>query len=61
MNRALKIWIGGVLALIAAAFVASIFLSDNYVGGPLLAAVFAAAAWRTWSLAGAPKSPGIQR
>jgi hypothetical protein len=52
MKRAAMIWIGIVLAGIAAAFVVSIFQSKNYVGGPILATVFAAAAWRTWYLAG---------
>lgn len=58
MKRAALIWFGIVLAGIAAGFVVSIFQSKNYVGGPTLAALFAAAAWRTWYMA---KSPGTQR
>lgn len=52
MKKALLVWIGFVLALIAVAFAVSIFQSRNYVGGPVLAVVFAAAAGRTWHLAG---------
>lgn len=57
MKRMTLIWIGVVLAMIAGGFIVSIFQSGNHVGGPILAAVFAAAAWRTWYLAGDARSP----
>lgn len=62
MKRAALIWVGIALAGIAAGLVVSIFQSKNYVAGPVLAAVFAAAAWRTWYLAGrrATAVPGEQ-
>lgn len=57
MKKALLIWVGFVLASIAVAFAVSVFQSKNYVGGPILAAVFAAAAGRTWYLAGDSAKP----
>lgn len=38
------------LGAIAAAAIASIFVSHNYVGGPIVAAIFGAAAARCWYL-----------
>ncbi len=40
------------LGVIAAAAVVSIFTSHNYVGGPIVAVIFAAAAARCWYLGG---------
>lgn len=51
------IWIGIVLAMIGLGAVVSIFQSHNVVGGPILAVIFLAAAWRTWYLAGSTKPP----
>jgi len=45
-------WAAGVLAVCAIGAVISIFQSHNYIGGPIVAAVFAAAAARCWYLGG---------
>jgi hypothetical protein len=56
MKRAGLTWFGIVLAFIAAGAITSIFVADNYVGGPIVAAIFAAGAWRAWYLAGEPST-----
>jgi hypothetical protein len=61
MKKSFMIWIGIVLAFIAAGAIASIFVADNYVGGPVIAAIFAAAALRTWYLAGETRSLDTRR
>lgn len=61
MKRALMIWAGIVLALLAIGEIASIWTMGNRVGGPIVAAIAAAAAWRFWYLAGDVRSPGSQR
>lgn len=57
MKRTGLVWFGIVLAGIAVGAVVSIFQSRNYVGGPILAALFGAGALRAWYLAGAARSP----
>lgn len=52
MKRAGLTWFGIVLAFIAAGAIASIFVADNYVGGPIMAVIFGAGAFRAWYLAG---------
>jgi len=61
MKRAALIWIGIILALLAIGEIASIWTMNNKVGGPIVAAIAAAAAWRCWYLAGDVRSPGSQR
>lgn len=57
MRRVGLTWFGIVLAFIAVGSVVSIFLSANYVGGPILAIVFGAGAFRAWYMAGEARSP----
>ncbi|MGN6127875.1 MAG: hypothetical protein ACTHON_15040 [Humibacter sp.] len=57
MKRALMIWAGILLALLAIGEIASIWTMGNKVGGPIVAALAAAAAWRLWYMAGEARSP----
>lgn len=52
MGRTLKIWIGIVLAFIAAGALVGAIKFGGGAGGYAVAALFGAAAWRTWYLAG---------
>jgi hypothetical protein len=52
VKRGALIWFGILLAGIAAGAVVSIFQSHNTVGGPIVAAIFGAGAFRAWWLAG---------
>lgn len=60
MKKALLIWVGFVLAFIAVGAVVGGIKFGGGVASYVVAAIFAAAAWRTWYLAGDPKSPDIQ-
>jgi hypothetical protein len=61
MKKALKIWIGIVLAVIAAGAAVGAVIGDQgtsgRVGSGVIAALFAAAALRTWYLAGESAKP----
>lgn len=61
MKKALKIWIGIVLAFIAAGAAVGAVIGDQgtsgRVGSGVIAALFAAAALRTWYLAGESTKP----
>lgn len=51
MKRALKIWIGIVLAFIAAGALVGAIKFHGGAGSYVVAVLAAAAAWRTWYLA----------
>lgn len=57
MKKFLMIWFGIALAGIAAGAIVSIFQSRNYIGGPIMAAVFGAGALRAWYMAGGSTKP----
>lgn len=57
MKRTALIWLGIALFGLAAGAVVSIFQSDNYVGGSIMAALFGAGAFRAWYVAGEARSP----
>jgi hypothetical protein len=57
VKKFLMIWFGIALFGIAAGAVVSIFRMHNYVGGPIMAALFGAAAFRVWYMAGEARSP----
>jgi hypothetical protein len=57
MKKFLMIWFGIALMGLAAGAVTSIFRSANYVGGPILALICGAAAFRVWYLAGGSTKP----
>lgn len=52
MKRAVLIWIGTVLAMVAAGAIVGAVKFGGGAGGYVVAVLFAAAAWRTWYLAG---------
>jgi hypothetical protein len=57
MKKFLMIWFGIALMGLAAGAVASIFRAHNYIGGPILALILGAAAFRVWYLAGGSAKP----
>lgn len=57
MKKALLVWIGFVLAFVAAGAVVGGIKFGGGVGSYVVAAIFAAAAWRTWRLAGDGTKP----
>lgn len=56
MKKFLMIWFGIALMGLAAGAVTSIFRSANYIGGPILALILGAAAFRVWYKAGEPST-----
>lgn len=57
MKKFLMIWLGIALFGLAAGAVVSIFRSANYIGGPIMAVLLGAAAFRVWYLAGDSTKP----
>ena len=57
MKKFLMIWFGIALFGLAAGAVVSIFRSDNYIGGPILAVLLGAGAFRVWYMAGDSTKP----
>jgi hypothetical protein len=57
MKKFLMIWFGIALFGLAAGAVASIFRMHNYIGGPIMAALLGAAAFRVWYMAGDSAKP----
>lgn len=57
MKRTALIWLGIALFGLAAGAVVSVFRGHNYIGGPIVAALLGAGAFRAWYMAGEARSP----